>query len=102
VNRTFAYSGLKEPLLPWRPNTGSADISAIRARALFQRPETAVTYLDVLDQERLLFQVELSWPRPPAISSRPWSKCTRRWAVDGDCALERWHDRLARTVLPAR
>ena len=60
------------------------------------------TYLDVLDQERQLFQAELSWPRPPAISSRPWSRCTRRWAVDGDCALERWHDRLARTVLPAR
>ena len=43
MNRKFAYSGPKELLLPWRPNTGSADIPTIRARALFQRPETAVT-----------------------------------------------------------
>jgi len=35
--------GLKQLLLPPRPNTGSADIAAIRARALFLPPDTAMT-----------------------------------------------------------
>jgi CRP-like cAMP-binding protein len=43
LNRKFAFPGLKKLLLPWRPNTGSADISTSQARALFQRPETALT-----------------------------------------------------------
>ena len=36
-------SGLKELLLPRRPNRGSADIAAIGTRALFQAPESAMT-----------------------------------------------------------
>jgi CRP-like cAMP-binding protein len=36
------FPGLKELLLPRRPNRGSADIAAIGARALFQAPESAI------------------------------------------------------------
>lgn len=43
MKRKSAFPGLKEILLRWRPNTGSADISTIQPRALFQRPETALT-----------------------------------------------------------
>jgi len=39
----LTLTGLKQLLLPPRPNTGSADIAAIRARALFQAPEGAMT-----------------------------------------------------------
>jgi len=39
----LTFTGLKELLLPPRPNTGSADIPATRARALFQTPEGAMT-----------------------------------------------------------
>ena len=34
--------GLKELLLPQRPDRGSADIAAVGARALFQAPESAI------------------------------------------------------------
>jgi CRP/FNR family transcriptional regulator, cyclic AMP receptor protein len=37
------FPGLKELLLPRRPNRGSADIAAIGARALFQAPESGMT-----------------------------------------------------------
>jgi CRP/FNR family cyclic AMP-dependent transcriptional regulator len=37
------FPGLKKLLLPLRPNRGSADIAEIRARALFQAPEGAMT-----------------------------------------------------------
>jgi CRP-like cAMP-binding protein len=37
------FPGLKELLLPRRPNRGSADIVAIGARALFQAPDSAMT-----------------------------------------------------------
>ena len=43
MKRKLAFPGLKELLLPWRRDTGSAGISTIQARALFQRPETALT-----------------------------------------------------------
>jgi CRP-like cAMP-binding protein len=36
--------GLKELLLPPRPKTGSADNAALRARALFQRPDSSITH----------------------------------------------------------
>jgi len=36
------FPGLKELLLPRRPNRGSADIAAMGARALFQAPESAI------------------------------------------------------------
>jgi CRP-like cAMP-binding protein len=36
------FRGLKELLLPRRPDRGSADIAAIGARALFQAPESAI------------------------------------------------------------
>lgn len=39
----LTFPGLKELLLPLRPNTGSADHAALRARALFQPPEGAMT-----------------------------------------------------------
>jgi len=39
----LTFPGLKELLLPPRPNTGSADNAALRARALFQPPEGAMT-----------------------------------------------------------
>lgn len=37
------FRGLKELLLPLRPTRGSAAIAKIRARALFQAPESALT-----------------------------------------------------------
>jgi len=37
------FSGLKELLLPRRPNPGSADIAATGARALFQAPASVMT-----------------------------------------------------------
>jgi CRP/FNR family cyclic AMP-dependent transcriptional regulator len=37
------FAGLKKLLLPPQPNRGSANIVAIRARALFQAPERAMT-----------------------------------------------------------
>jgi CRP/FNR family transcriptional regulator, cyclic AMP receptor protein len=37
------FSGLKKLLLPPQPNRGSADIVAIRGRALFQAPDSAMT-----------------------------------------------------------
>ena len=37
------FPGLKELLLPRRPQRGSADITAIGARALFQAPDSAMT-----------------------------------------------------------
>lgn len=36
------FPGLKELLLPRRPQSGSADIAAIGAQALFQAPESAI------------------------------------------------------------
>jgi CRP-like cAMP-binding protein len=39
----LTFPGLKELLLPLRPNTGSADSAARRARALFGSPDTAIT-----------------------------------------------------------
>ena len=39
----LTFPGLKELLLPLRPDTGSADNAALRARALFQPPEGAMT-----------------------------------------------------------
>lgn len=39
----LTFPGLKQLLLPLRPNTGSADNAALRARALFQPPEGAMT-----------------------------------------------------------
>jgi hypothetical protein len=37
------FPGLKALLLSLRPNRGSAGIAALRARALFQLPESAMT-----------------------------------------------------------
>lgn len=37
------FAGLKKLLLPPQPNRGSADIVAIRGRALFQAPDSAMT-----------------------------------------------------------
>jgi hypothetical protein len=37
------FPGLKALLLSLRPTRGSADIAALRARALFQPPESAMT-----------------------------------------------------------
>jgi hypothetical protein len=39
----LTFPGLKELLLPLRPNTGSADDAALRARALFQPPKGTMT-----------------------------------------------------------
>jgi Cyclic nucleotide-binding domain len=39
VSTKLTVTGLKELLLPTRPNTGPADIAAIRARALLQPAE---------------------------------------------------------------
>ena len=39
----LTFPGLKELLLPLRPNTGPADDAALRARALFRLPEGAMT-----------------------------------------------------------
>jgi CRP/FNR family transcriptional regulator len=43
LNTKLTFRGLKALLLPRRSNTGAADIAALRARALFQPPDTAVT-----------------------------------------------------------
>ena len=40
----LTFPGLKKLLLPLRPNTGSADNVAARARALFQAPDSAMTH----------------------------------------------------------
>ena len=40
---SLTFPGLKELLLPRRPNRGSADIAAIGARALFQAPDSVTT-----------------------------------------------------------
>ena len=37
------FPGLKELLLPHRPNRGSADVTALRARALFRPPGSAMS-----------------------------------------------------------
>jgi len=42
VNTKLTFRGLKALLLPRRPNLGAADIGALRARALFQPPDTVV------------------------------------------------------------
>jgi CRP-like cAMP-binding protein len=39
----LTFTGLKKLLRPMRPHTGSADIAAAPARALFQAPESAMT-----------------------------------------------------------
>ena len=41
MSAKLTFRGLKELLLPARPNTGSADIAAIGARALLEPPESA-------------------------------------------------------------
>jgi CRP-like cAMP-binding protein len=43
VSPKLTFTGLKQLLLPTRPNTDSADVAATRARALFQTPEGAMT-----------------------------------------------------------
>ena len=43
MNTRLTFPGLKELLLPLRPKTGSADDAALRARALFQPPKSAMT-----------------------------------------------------------
>jgi len=43
LRRKLTFPGLKKLLLPRRPDTDWADIAAIRARALFQWPERAMT-----------------------------------------------------------
>ncbi|HXJ80413.1 MAG TPA: cyclic nucleotide-binding domain-containing protein [Candidatus Methylomirabilis sp.] len=43
MGKKLTFPGLKKLLLPRQPDTGSADIAAIRARALFQWPERAMT-----------------------------------------------------------
>lgn len=43
MNTKLTFRGLKALLLPRRTNIGAADIAALRARALFQPPDTAVT-----------------------------------------------------------
>ncbi len=42
MNTKLTFRGLKALLLPRRTNIGAADIAALRARALFQPPDTAV------------------------------------------------------------
>jgi CRP-like cAMP-binding protein len=42
LNTKLTFRGLKALLLPRRTNIGAADIAALRARALFQPPDTAV------------------------------------------------------------
>jgi CRP-like cAMP-binding protein len=42
VNTKLTFRGLKALLLPRRPNFGAADIEALRARGLFQPPDTVV------------------------------------------------------------
>ena len=43
MNTKLTFRGLKALLLPRRTDIGAADIAALRARALFQPPDTAVT-----------------------------------------------------------
>jgi hypothetical protein len=43
LNTKLTFRGLKALLLSRRPNIGAAHIAALRARALFQPPDTAVT-----------------------------------------------------------
>ena len=43
MRRKLTFPGLKELLLPLRPNSGSADNEALRARVLFGPPDTAMT-----------------------------------------------------------
>ena len=43
MNTKLTFRGLKALLLPRRTNIGTADSGALRARALFQPPDTAVT-----------------------------------------------------------
>jgi CRP-like cAMP-binding protein len=43
LNTKLTFRGLKALLLPRRTNIGAADIGALRARALFQPPDAAVT-----------------------------------------------------------
>ena len=43
MNTKLTFRGLKALLLPRRTDIGAADIAALRARALFQSPDTAVT-----------------------------------------------------------
>jgi CRP-like cAMP-binding protein len=43
VSAKFRFTGLKELLLATRPTTGSADVTGLRARALFQTPESGET-----------------------------------------------------------
>lgn len=43
VSTKLTFTGLKELLLPTRPNTGSADVAATRAQALFQTPKDAIS-----------------------------------------------------------
>jgi CRP-like cAMP-binding protein len=42
LNTKLTFRGLKALLLPRRTNIGAADIAALRARALFQPPDTGV------------------------------------------------------------
>jgi len=42
LNTKLTFRGLKALLLPRRPNFGAADIEALRARGLFQPPDTVV------------------------------------------------------------
>ena len=42
MNTKLTFRGLKALLLPRRPNFGAADIEALRARGLFQPPDTVV------------------------------------------------------------
>ena len=42
MNTKLTFRGLKALLLPRRPNIGAADIEALRARGLFQPPDTVV------------------------------------------------------------
>jgi CRP-like cAMP-binding protein len=43
LNTKLTFRGLKALLLPRRTDIGAADIAALRARALFRPPDTAVT-----------------------------------------------------------
>jgi len=43
VTTKSIYSGLKQLLLSRRPNTGSPEIAALRARALFQAPDSVMS-----------------------------------------------------------
>ena len=47
----LTFPGLKELLLPLRPSTGSADNAALRARALFEPPDSSIAqrHRDLVD-----------------------------------------------------